>query len=446
MKTDVLDAQSISLPDNLELNDDMARCIDLVKAKQNVFITGNAGTGKSTLLTYLRQNVLPENTVVLAPTGVAAINVRGFTIHRFFSFGINVTFEHVNGPDYYARNKAIMRSLQTLVIDEISMVRADMLDYVDQALRKYVPKKGKPFGGVQIILIGDLAQLPPIVRGQDERDFIASHYQSEFFFDSHVMQEIDYETIHLKKIYRQSDQDFISTLNAVRINETEDHHMDFLKDLVKPDFEPKKGEFFITLTTTNKKADDINNLKLNALKAPLHTWQARVYGQVSPKDFPTADILDFKKGSQIMMVANDGEQRWANGTLAVIEDIFLDNGKAGPYVKVKIVGNPDIYDVHLHEWEVLRPAFREGKLVYDVAGTFTQFPFTLAWAVTIHKSQGKTFDRVIIDLSRKAFSPGQLYVALSRCSTPQGLVLHHEITKDQIMVHDRVAEFTKEIN
>ena len=188
MNTNVLDAQSIVLPTNLELSAEMQRVIDLAKAKKNIFITGNAGTGKSTLLTYLRKEVLPENTVVLAPTGVSAINVRGFTIHRFFSFGINVTFEHVNGPDYFARNRGIMRSLETLVIDEISMVRADMLDYVDQALRRFGPKKDKPFGGVQVILIGDLAQLPPIVRGQDERDFISSHYKSEFFFDSHVMQ------------------------------------------------------------------------------------------------------------------------------------------------------------------------------------------------------------------------------------------------------------------
>jgi ATP-dependent exoDNAse (exonuclease V) alpha subunit len=446
MNTNVLDAQSIALPKNLELSAEMQRVIDLAKAKKNIFITGNAGTGKSTLLTYLRKEVLPENTVVLAPTGVSAINVRGFTIHRFFSFGINVTFEHVNGPDYFARNRGIMRSLETLVIDEISMVRADMLDYVDQALRRFGPKKDKPFGGVQIILIGDLAQLPPIVRGQDERDFISSHYKSEFFFDSHVMQEVEYEGIQLKKIFRQSDPEFISTLNAVRINEAEEHHFDYLRDLVKPDFKPEKEDFYITLTTTNAKADEINQNKLNEIKSPLQTWQARVYGQVSPKDFPTADLLDFKKGAQIMMIANDGEQRWANGTLAVIKDIFLDNGKSGPYVTVKVVGDDNVYDVHLHEWEVLRPAFRGGKLQYDVAGTFTQFPFTLAWAVTIHKSQGKTFDRVILDLSKKAFSPGQLYVALSRCSTPEGLILHHEISADQIMVHDRVAEFTKEMD
>lgn len=435
------DSQAIAIPKNLDINPEMQRCIELVASHKHVFLTGNAGTGKSTVLTYLRDKVLPENTVVVAPTGVAALNVGGFTIHKFFGFGIDVTFEHIKSSDYHPKNRSLMAALEVLVIDEISMVRADMLDYVDQALRRYGPQKGKPFGGVQVLLIGDLAQLPPIVSKQDERDFLDSHYKSEFFFDSHVMNKIEYTIVELKNIYRQSDREFIEVLNAVRRNQVQDGHYKLLDSLVHPEFEPEKDDFYITLTTTNKKADEINVRKLNELTTPLHHNAARIHGQFSSKDFPTSDQLEFKVGAQIMMVANDGEARWANGTLAVIQDIDTSDKKAGSIVRVKIFGSENIYDVHQHTWEVLTPAFRENKLQYDVAGTFIQFPFTLAWAVTIHKSQGKTFDRVIVDLSTKAFSPGQIYVALSRCTNSSTLILRQQVTPSEISVHEQIAKY-----
>jgi DNA polymerase III epsilon subunit-like protein len=442
---DIEDPQALSIPIDLEINADMQKAIDLAQAGKSFFLTGNAGTGKSTILAYLRKYILDENTAVCAPTGVAAINVRGVTIHNFFSFGIDVTFEHVKSEDYFPRNRDAMRALKTLVIDEISMVRADMLDYVDQALRRFGPNKNKPFGGVQVILIGDLAQIAPIVAKQDERDFLNSHYRSEFFFDSYAMQDLDFQTVSLSKIYRQTDIDFIDTLNAVRLNQMEEHHYDFLHELVDEDFIPEKDDFYITLTSTNKKAEEINANKLQELTTKLHRNRAWVNGKFREKDFPTLQDLEFKVGAQIMMVNNDPERRWANGTLARITEINISGNRSDSHIKIVVMGNEsNEFEVRPHRWDVLSPGFDGSRLTYEPAGTFSQYPFTLAWAVTIHKSQGKTFDRVILDLSRKVFAPGQLYVALSRCRGSEGLVLHKPVTPDQVITHPRVVEFMNE--
>jgi len=325
------------------------------------------------------------------------------------------------------------------------MVRADMLDYVDQALRRFGPNKNKPFGGVQVILIGDLAQIAPIVAKQEEREFLASHYRSEFFFDSYAMHDLDFQTVSLSKIYRQTDIDFIDTLNAVRLNQMEEHHFDFLHELVDEDFIPDKDDFYITLTSTNKKAEEINANKLQELSSKLHRNRAWVNGKFREKDFPTLQDLEFKVGSQIMMVNNDPERRWANGTLARITEININSNRSDSHVKIVVMGNEaNEFEVRPHRWDVLSPGFDGSRLTYEPAGTFSQYPFTLAWAVTIHKSQGKTFDRVILDLSRKVFAPGQLYVALSRCRGSEGLVLHKPVTPDQVITHPRVVEFMNE--
>ena len=439
---DIEDPQALSIPIDLEINPEMQQAIDLARSGKSFFLTGNAGTGKSTILAYLRKYILDENTAVCAPTGVAAINVRGVTIHNFFSFGIDVTFETVNGEDYFPRNAQAMRALKTLVIDEISMVRADMLDYVDQALRRFGPNRNKPFGGVQVILIGDLAQIAPIVAKQEERDFINSHYRSEFFFDSYAMQDLDFRTVSLAKIYRQTDTAFIDTLNAVRLNQMEEQHFEFLHELVDPNFVPDNDDFYITLTSTNKKAEEINANRLQNLKSKTHRNRAWINGKFRERDFPTLEDLEFKVGAQIMMVNNDPERRWANGTLARITAINITSNRSESHVKIKVMGNEsDEFEVRPHRWDVLSAGFDGSKLTYEPAGTFSQYPFTLAWAVTIHKSQGKTFERVILDLSRKVFAPGQLYVALSRCRGSEGLVLHQQITPDQVITHPRVVEF-----
>ena len=438
--------QAIQLPQGFALNAEMQRCVELVKAGKNVFITGNAGTGKSTLLTYLRQNVLPEDTAVVSPTGVGAINVGGITMHRLCSFNIDVTFEFIASENYHPRTRDVMKAVTVLVIDEVSMARADMLDYIDQALRRYGKKKGQPFGGAQLILIGDLAQLPPVVAKQEERNFLNSRYQSEFFFDSAVMQEINYELINLTTIYRQDDPKLISALNAIRTDSAKPEHFDFLKSLVNPKFEPTFDDFYITLATTNRKKDEINDRRLDGLEGKLYRWKARITGNVAQSEKPNAETLYFKKNAQIMMINNDPAQRWANGTLGIISDVILDDPEDRPHVIIRILGAEEDFKVYVHEWDVLRPGFSDGALKYEVAGTFYQFPFILAWAVTIHKSQGKTFDKVIIDLSRKAFNPGQLYVALSRCRTAAGIVLRQEITDDQVLVHERVIWYMDQWN
>jgi len=436
------DPQALSIPLDLEVTPEMQEVIDLVQAGRSVFLTGNAGTGKSTILAYLRKYVLDENTAVCAPTGVAAINVRGVTIHNFFGFGIDVTFEHVKGPDYHPKNQDAMRVLRTLVIDEISMVRADMLDYVDIALRRFGPNKNKPFGGVQVILIGDLAQIAPIVGNPDERDFISSHYLSEFFFDSYALQNLDIKTVTLNKIYRQTDLEFINTLNAVRLNQMDEGHYEFLDNLVDPNFQPGEDDFFITLTTTNKRANDINVARLEALPSKLYRNRAWVNGKFREKDFPTLQNLQFKVGSQIMLVNNDPGGRWANGTLARITEINISSNRADSHIKVVVMGGDGTeHEVTPHRWDMLSAGFDGARLTYEPAGTFSQYPFTLAWAITIHKSQGKTFDQVILDLTGNAFAPGQLYVALSRCRGSEGLVLHNPVTPDQVITHPRVIEY-----
>jgi ATP-dependent exoDNAse (exonuclease V) alpha subunit len=326
------------------------------------------------------------------------------------------------------------------------MARADMMDYVDQALRRYGKKKGKPFGGAQVILIGDLAQLPPVVAKQEERDFLNSRYESEFFFDSAVMQEIDYEIVHLKTIFRQEDPELIGALNAIRDNTAVKEHFQFLKKLVNPQFKPELDDFYITLATTNRKADEINEKNLHELEGKLHRWNARIQGTLEQAEKPNLDILYFKNHAQIMMINNDSDQRWANGSLATITAVNLNDSNDRPHVTVRVLGAVEDYKVYVNEWEILRPGFSEGILKYEIAGTFYQFPFILAWAVTIHKSQGKTFDKVIVDLSRKAFSPGQLYVALSRCRTAAGIVLRQEISQDQVLVHGRVRRFLAELD
>ena len=432
--------QTLVLPKNFEISPEMQSAINAVSKGKSIFITGRAGTGKSTLLTYLREEVLKDNFVVVAPTGVAAINVGGSTIHKFFGFLPDITFQHIDSAEYHPRSQKIMKNLKTLIIDEISMVRADLLDCVDKALRKYGPKPTKPFGGVQVIFVGDLFQLSPIV-AESEKEFLYSHYDTPFFFSSYGYQSIQMHKVVLQKVYRQSEIDFLEILNGIRVNQTTPAILDLLNTRVLPDFEPSKDTFFITLVATNAMANTINQRELEKLKGDAHKSQAHITGALSKSEYPAELEINFKVGSQIMMLNNDAENRWVNGTLATIEAINLDDPRKDPYIIIKVASSEERYNVTKHMWDIKRPRSEGKVLVYDTIGTFAQFPFMLAWAITIHKSQGKTFENVIINLAAKAFAAGQLYVALSRCTTLGGLVLRQPIDSSQVILDERVMEF-----
>jgi ATP-dependent exoDNAse (exonuclease V) alpha subunit len=435
--------QTLVLPKNFEISPEMQSAINAVSKGKSIFITGRAGTGKSTLLTYLREEVLKDNFVVVAPTGVAAINVGGSTIHKFFGFLPDITFQHIESAEYHPRSQKIMKNLKTLIIDEISMVRADLLDCVDKALRKYGPKPAKPFGGVQVIFVGDLFQLSPIV-AESEKEFLYSHYETPFFFSSNGYESIQMHKVVLQKVYRQSEIDFLEILNGIRVNQTTPEILELLNTRVLPDFEPSKDTFFITLVATNAMANTINQRELEKLKGDAHKSQAHITGALSKSEYPAELEINFKVGSQIMMLNNDAENRWVNGTLATIEAINLDDSRKDPHIVIKVASSEERYDVSKHMWDVKRPRSEGKVLVYDTIGTFAQFPFMLAWAITIHKSQGKTFENVIINLAAKAFAAGQLYVALSRCTTLGGLVLRQPIDSSQVILDERVMDFHME--
>ena len=432
--------ETLSLPTDFEITDEMHRVIDRIGEKKNLFVTGKAGSGKSTLLTYLRTSVFPEETIFCAYTGVAALNIGGETLHKFFGFLPDITIAKVKSDDYRPKNQKIMKVLTTLVIDEVSMVRADLIDIIDAALRRYGPKPTKPFGGVQIIMFGDLYQLPPIVSGE-EREFFEENYQSEFFFDATSWDKAPFDVIELTKVYRQKDQEFIGVLNGIRLNQVSSEQVALLNELVDPTFSPPEDDFYITLTATKALSARINKERLESLEGKLYTASASIMGQFSERIFPTERFLEFKIGAQVMLINNDPEQRWANGTLAKITNVSLGNSSQIESVALQLSNSGIEHVVEMHVWDVLRPRYSNGRLDYEVMGSFKQFPFRLSWAVTVHKGQGKTFDKVIIDFTHAAFAAGQMYVALSRCTTLEGMKLRVPLTLDQVLVDPRVASY-----
>lgn len=432
--------ETLSLPTDFEITDEMHRVIDRIGEKKNLFVTGKAGSGKSTLLTYLRTSVFPEETIFCAYTGVAALNIGGETLHKFFGFLPDITIAKVKSDDYRPKNQKIMKVLKTLVIDEVSMVRADLIDIIDAALRRYGPKPTKPFGGVQIIMFGDLYQLPPIVSGA-EREFFEENYQSEFFFDATSWDKAPFDVIELTKVYRQKDQEFIGVLNGIRLNKVSSEQVALLNELVDPTFSPPEDDFYITLTATKALSARINKERLESLEGKLYTASASIMGQFSERIFPTERFLEFKIGAQVMLINNDPEQRWANGTLAKITNVSLGNSSQIESVTLQLSNSGIEHVVEMHVWDVLRPRYSNGRLDYEVMGSFKQFPFRLSWAVTVHKGQGKTFDKVIIDFTHAAFAAGQMYVALSRCTTLEGMKLRVPLTLDQVLVDPRVASY-----
>ena len=378
--------------------------------------------------------------VVLAPTGVAAINVQGQTIHSFFRFQPNITLEKVKKKNIKA-SKNIYKKIDAIVIDEVSMVRADLMDCVDRFMRLNGKDKRRPFGGTQMIFIGDLYQLPPVVVGK-EREMFRSWYSSPYFFDAKVFENFEIELIELEKVYRQKDKRFINLLNSIRNNSAGLKELRAFNRRFDPIFESKPGEFFICLTTTNKLSDDINKKQLAKLKGKIFSNQAEINGGFEKKYYPTEVNLRLKKKTQIMFLNNDSEGRWVNGTIGKVVNFEEGNEDCYDLILVELEDGKRV-EVEPHTWKVFKYDYnvKTKSLISERVGSFTQYPLRLAWSVTIHKSQGKTFDKVIIDIGRGTFAHGQMYVALSRCVSLKGIVLKKQLEKKHIFMDWRVVKF-----
>ena len=428
------------MPLQLEINDEFAQAVDLLEnTRENIFITGKAGTGKSTLLDYV-YNKCKKNLVLLAPTGVAALNVKGQTIHRFFGFPINISVSQIENKDFKPRVVRIFKNLETLIIDEVSMLRADLLDCVDAFLRLYGPEKDKAFGGVQMVFVGDLYQLPPVI-SDHEKDFFMQNYETPYFFSALSLKKISLKIIELKKVYRQKDKEFIDILNHIRNNNISSEDIKKLNSRVNANLKNTGEESYqITLTTTNKLADEINLQSLDELDGGEYSAEADISGDFSKDMFPTLADLNFKIGAQIMFLNNDSKNRWVNGSVGKIVGIKERDGKIR-YLEVRLKDNQHLVAVFPYTWELFKYKLEGREIISENVGSFTQFPFKLAWAVTIHKSQGKTFDNVEIDIGNGTFATGQLYVALSRCTSFEGIRLKKAILPRHVMTDWRINVF-----
>ena len=418
------------LPDDFVLSEEFESIVEQIEnTKDHFYITGKAGSGKSTLLAYFR-SVTQKNTAVLAPTGVAAIRVKGQTIHSFFGFPPKVIqTRHIKK----VRQIELLQNLETLIIDEISMVRADVFDAIDYSLRVHRKKLTQPFGGVQVIVFGDLFQLPPVVN-MDESSLLERIYPNgQFFFHSNIFLDAQFKTLELQSIYRQTDDHFIHLLNAVRDGSITNSQIDNLNDSLVENFEMDEGK--IILTTTNARASGINQNYLKQLSSEEFSYRAQATGQFYKELFPTDEVLKLKKGAQVIMIKNDPEKRWVNGSIGTIHDI------AEKKIKVKI--NHKIYEVKKEKWDRIQYSYDDDQqeVLENVTGSFKQYPMRLAWAITIHKSQGQTFEKVIIDMSQGSFAPGQLYVALSRCISLEGIELLRPLKKSDVIVNKQLIGF-----
>lgn len=414
----------------------------LETSKEHIFLTGNAGTGKSTLLDTWR-NKTKQSVAVLAPTGVAALNVKGQTIHSFFGFRPDITVQKIHRFYRKKGKKGLFKKLDAIIIDEISMVRADLLDCIDQFLRMHGKDSTEAFGGVRMIFIGDLHQLPPVVTDSEKKIF-ETYYKTPYFFSANVFEELDLTFIELTKIYRQSDQRFIEILSAIRNNVLSDQQLDHLNSRFDPQFETPSNKFFITLTTTNKTAQKINEYHLGKLFNERFVYRGKSDGSFDTKALPTSPSLELKVGAQIMMIANDKNGRWVNGSLGRITGITAGKQGESDTISVELEDGREV-SVEPYTWELFKLDYNPATdtLQTQVTGSYTQYPLTLAWAITIHKSQGKTFDNVIIDFGWGTFAHGQAYVALSRCTNLQGIVLTKPFAKEFVITDQHINTFLK---
>ena len=410
---------------------------------KSIFLTGKAGTGKTTFLHKIKKEA-PKRMAIVAPTGVAAINAKGMTIHSFFQLPFGPYLpgnarEAARQRRFSGEKIRLIRSLDLLVIDEVSMVRADLLDGIDDVLRRY-KDPSRPFGGVQLLMIGDLHQLPPVVK-DEEWYLLREHYHTPYFFGSLALQETRPVIVELKHIFRQSDDTFIRLLNKVRNNNLDNGVLEALNSRFDPNFQAQEEDGYITLTTHNASAHEINAQKLADIPEKASTFRAEVKGDFPAHAYPADEVLELKTGAQVMFIKNDAnpEKRYYNGKIGKITRIGKDE------IYVLCPGEREPIEVLLAEWNNVKYSLNEytKEVAEDIVGTFTQFPLRLAWAITIHKSQGLTFERVILD-AQAAFAHGQVYVALSRCKSFEGIVLVSKITPSSVRTDVRVKNFSEE--
>ena len=375
----------------IEINNEFKGAFNLLEnSGECIFVTGKAGTGKSTLLKYFVKKT-KEKIVLLAPTGVAALNVGGVTIHSFFKFPPRP----ITDKDIRYQDDDLYKWVNTIVIDEVSMVRADMMDAIDKFMRLNGKNSSKPFGGTQMIFFGDLYQLSPIVKDEEEAKLFSSYYENEWFYSAHIFNEIELNVIELQKVYRQKDEHFIGLLDAVRKNIIDSNQLAELnQNYTNLGLEEERN--YITLTCTNNRAKRINIRQLNRLAAQEYRYIGRIEGRFPPKRLPTDIELKLKAGAQVMFIKNDSRKRWVNGTIGTVYSLDEKSIK----VSVSSKGHQYIHEVGIEVWEILKYKFNaiERSIETDVVGRFSQYPLKLAWAVTIHKSQGLTYNDVIIDL------------------------------------------------
>ena len=429
--------------DGIELNREFRNVLSIIEgSNDNLFLTGRAGAGKSTLLAYLK-SITSKRIAILAPTGVAALNVGGQTIHSFCRFKPDITPEKVeklSGVSFATVN--MYKNLDVIVIDEISMVRADLLDCLDRFMRLNGRDPETPFGGAQMVFVGDLYQLPPVVSG-DEEEIFAGHYKTPYFFSSRVFSGMEMKFVELKSYYRHSDPKFIDLLNSIRDGAASEGDLELINTRYDASSVlPSASLLYITLTATNSTADNINNIHLGEIRATRYSYRAAITGKFRKGAYPADEVLYLKEGAQVMMLNNDSKKRWVNGSLGRV--LSIEKGIEEGAITVQLEDGSRV-QVSPHTWETSKLSYDNvgKKLVSTGTGSFTQYPLMLAWAVTIHKSQGKTFDHVVIDIGEGTFAHGQLYVALSRCTSLEGIVLKKRLQMRHIITDIRIAEFHK---
>ena len=418
------------LPENLDLNDKFKLTSDVMENTDlSVFVTGPAGTGKTTLEKYFIANT-KKKVVVLAPTGVAALNAGGQTIHSFFRLPSKI----IQKDDIRrVMHSALIQNLDMVIIDEVSMVRADLMDAVDYALRVN-RETGEPFGGVQMAFFGDLFQLPPVVK-KEEMEVLKKKYRTPFFFSAKVFDEFEIKYIELSKIYRQMDVEFINLLSRIRNKQHTDKDLRLLNKQVQKTNLHSASDKVIVLTTTNHLASTINQDRLAMLSGREYSYKANVIGRFDVSAYPTDSDIRLKEGAQIILIKNDINKQWVNGTLAKVVEL------SNTSIKVDIKGC--ICEVPIDKWDKIEYSYdeKEDKVKASVIGTFSQYPIRLAWALTIHKSQGHTLDKLILDLGHGAFAHGQVYVALSRCTSLDGITLKRPVIHGDVIFDNRIYEF-----